>query len=104
LDISGASDPLDAATRLSQDMGIFQMLSQDPMIMSDPVKHYYLLRKILEDAGTQNIEQIIGTAEEAMQMKQALQQQAQQQAAAGQPPQQGASHAPTNGHATPARN
>jgi hypothetical protein len=89
IDVSGASDPLDAATRLSQDMGIFEMLSKDPMIMSDPVKHYYLLRKILEDAGTQNIEQIIGTADEAMQMKQAQQQQAQQQAAMGQPPQAG---------------
>jgi hypothetical protein len=86
IDVSGASDPLDAATRLSQDMGIYELLAQDPDVQSDPVKRYYLKRKLLEDAGTQNIEQIIGTAEEAMQLKAAMQQQAQQQAAMGQPP------------------
>lgn len=89
IDVSGASDPLDAATRLSQDVGIYQALSTNPLVASNVVHLYYLTRKLLEDAGTQNIEQIIGTAEEAQQLQQAQQQAAQQQAAMGAPPQQG---------------
>jgi len=91
IDISGATDPVDAQSRLNQDMGIYQMVMQAPLVQMDPMKQYAFLRKVLEAAGYTDIDKLIGTEQDMMKQMQAMQaQQAQQQQAAaavgGQPP------------------
>jgi hypothetical protein len=86
LDVSGATDPVDAQSRLNQDMGIYQLLMQNPLVMQDPMKMFAITRKVLESAGYSDVDTLIGTKEQLEQILQKQQQAAQQAAAHGQPP------------------
>ena len=106
IDVSGATDPVDADTRLNKDMGIYQMAMQSPIVQMDMLIQYKLLRKVLEAAGYADVDDLIGTVDQMQQkiqaQQQAAQQQAKQQAAMGQQPGQ----KPQNGqqpHGAPAK-
>lgn len=86
LDVSGATDPVDAASRLNQDIGLYQLLTTNPLVASNPMHLYAITRMVLEAAGRADISTLIGTEQDVQQMVQAQQQAAQQAAATGQPP------------------
>jgi hypothetical protein len=91
-DVAGASDPIDAAARRTETIGAVEMLMKTfPMLFQNPVKVYYLARKFCETFNWADMDQIIGTEQDAMQTAQQMQAQAQAQAMMqhGQPGQPG---------------
>ena len=76
IDVSGASDPMDAASRRQEELAAYEIFMKDPDIASNPMRRYYLRRKLAETFDWADIDNIIGTEQEAQQMVQA--QQAQQ--------------------------
>lgn len=106
IDISGASDPIDAAARRTETLAAYEVLSQNPIIMGDPKKLFALTRKLVEsfDWGPE-ADKILGSEQEVLQKIQ--QQQAAQAAQAGQqpgaPPQGGPPQAPPQGAQPPAQ-
>ena len=86
IDISGATDPVDAQTRLNQDMGIYQLVMQSPIVQADQMMQYKFLRKVIETAGYSDVDDLIGTVDSIQQKIAAQQQAAQQAAMAGHPP------------------
>jgi hypothetical protein len=94
IDVAGASDPLDENTRRTENLGFGEILMKFPLVEGDPEKQWYVMRMIGESFNRPDLEQMIGTLEEAKQAKQQQQlMQATQQMAAqqggkpGQPPQ-----------------
>jgi len=77
--VAGSSDPIDSITRKNDLLSLVDVLmTKFPEDFQDPVKRFYLKRRILEAWGFGNdIPQIIGTEQDAMQAKQAMQQQQQ---------------------------
>lgn len=98
IDIAGLSDPTDANTRRNEMMAALGVVGKEfPWIKSDPVHDFNLAEWFFDSFTVSGVERFIGTADEAMQRKQAMQAQAQAQAAQqqgqpgqpGQPPQGG---------------
>jgi hypothetical protein len=77
---------VDAASRLNQDIGLYQLLTTNPLVASNPMHLYAITRMVLEAAGRADISTLIGTEQDVQQMVQAQQAAAQQAAATGQPP------------------
>jgi hypothetical protein len=96
LDVAGATDPVDAASRLTQDIGLYQLLTQNPLVAGNMQHLYAVTRMVLEAAGRADISTLIGTEQDIEKLVQAQQQQAQQAAASGQQPgqQQHPAHKP----------
>jgi hypothetical protein len=92
IDVSGASDPIDATARRADMQNAYELLSQNPLIAQDPLHFYALTRKFVEtmDWGPE-VDKILGTEDELVKKLQAAQaqQQAQAQAQDGQPGQPG---------------
>ena len=93
IDVSGASDPIDAAQRRTETIGFVQTIMQifGPALFQDYMKQWRLARKLFEAMNwDQDVEQILGTEQQAQQTAQQMQQmqqmQAMMQAAGGQPP------------------
>jgi hypothetical protein len=102
IDVAGASDPIDAQARRTETLAAYEVLSQNPIIQSDPMKVFALTRKLIEsfDWGPE-ADKILGSEEDLMKKLQAAQQaQAAQQGAPGAPAQNaappGASPPPQN--------
>jgi hypothetical protein len=90
IDITGASDPIDAVSRRTETLGAVDLFMKFPSIQTNPLKQYYLLRKIAHTFGWADVDQIIGTEQEALQQAQAAAQQAAMQGQQpGQPGQPG---------------
>ena len=92
IDIVGASDPTDAATRRQEVLALYQLLMQNPLVQQSPEKIYAITRMVLEAFNEGDPTELIGTQEQAQQLEQQMQQakaemaqQAQQAAATGQP-------------------
>jgi hypothetical protein len=81
IDIAGASDPVDAASRRQEVMAMVGIISKFPDIAQSAKRRYALLRLILEAFQRPDIESLIGTEQEAAQ---AEQQEAAQRAAQAQ--------------------
>lgn len=102
LDVSGASDPIDAAARRTDTMTAVQMFMQFPLIAQNPLHQYALIRKGIEAMDWADADKIIGTEEELKQQLQQAQQQQQQAAAmGGQPGQPGQGTPPGGGGGQP---
>ena len=113
IDISGASDPIDAATRRSETLAAAEMFMQAfPMLVANNLAHQYALaRKVGESLDWIDIEKIIGTEQEVQQAMMAQQEAAKQQQMmggaagpgqpGGQPQQNGQPQANGNGVRTP---
>lgn len=99
IDVSGATDPIDAVSRLNQDMGIYQLAIANPIVQGDPLKLYAWLRKICEAAGYTDMNTLIGTAQQITQQIQ--QAQAQAAAAGGAPGGQSPPHGGPPGQGSP---
>lgn len=84
--ISGATDPIDSATRRNEALALYDLSVQNPIISRSPLRLWYATRDLFEAFGKSNSDQLIGTEQDAQQMEQQMQQQAQQAAAQGQPP------------------
>jgi ribosomal protein L12E/L44/L45/RPP1/RPP2 len=81
IDISGASDPIDANTRKGETLQAVFEFMQVPLIAQNPMHQFYLLRKAVQAMGWEvDEDKIIGTEQELQEQMQ--QQQAAQQAAA----------------------
>lgn len=76
IDISGASDPMDAASRRQEELAAYEIFMKDPDIAQNPLRRYYLRRKLAETFDWADIDNIIGTEQDAQQMVQAQQAQA----------------------------
>lgn len=85
IDVTGASDPIDAAARRTETLGAADIFMKFPAIATNPMRQYYLLRKIADTFGWADVEQIIGTEMDAQQMMQAAAAAAQQGGQPGQP-------------------
>lgn len=88
VDVSGISDPVDAATRM-QDMAVFteQMMKIFPSRFQKPTGQFALAQAYGETVkNLVNLEQIIGTPEEAQQLEQQMMQAAQAAAQQEQKP------------------
>lgn len=77
--ISGASDPMDLNTQRQEALAAYELFMKDPDIASNPMRRFALRRKFAETFNWSDIDDIIGTEQEAEQMVEA--QQAQQQLA-----------------------
>lgn len=101
IEVAGAADPIDAATRKTEVIAGIQALMQlFPGLFQDPMRQFYLARKMLSAMDwDQDADQLIGTEQQAMQQAQMMQQQAMLQQAMGQQPgqQQPGQHPPQNG-------
>lgn len=76
IDVVGSSDPIDAPARRTETIGAADVFMKFPAIAQNPMRQYYLLRKIAETFNWADIDQIIGTEQDAQQMAQQMQQQA----------------------------
>jgi hypothetical protein len=86
IDVSGATDPIDATTRQNQSLGLYQLLEANPIVQGNPAFLYAVTRMVLEDFGRADITTLIGTPEQLQQQVQAAQAAQQQAAATGQAP------------------
>lgn len=89
ISVVGSGDPIDSSTRRNENITLYDILRQDPLIAQSPMKLWYLQRDLLESFNKTNVYQIIGTEVQAQQNEQAMQQARmaqQQQAQLGQPP------------------
>ena len=94
VDVVGASDPQDQATRRTEVLGLYQLLmTTNPIVQQSPAKIYALSRMLLEAFNEGDVVALIGTEQEAQALEQAKQQMQQAQMAMMQggqmPPQQG---------------
>lgn len=80
VDIVGASDPTDAATRRQEVLALYQLLMTNPIVQQSPMKIYAISRMVLEAFNEGDVTELLGTEEEAQQMEQMKQQMAQAQA------------------------
>ena len=97
IDVSGASDPIDANTRKAETLQAVFEFMQVPLIGQNPMHQFYLLRKAIQAMGWEVEEdKIIGTEQEIQQMmqQQAQQAQAQQLLGGGQDQGQGGGEPP----------
>lgn len=96
IELTGASDPIDAPSRRTETLGAVEFFLKLPLVAQNPMRMYYIARKVADTFGWADVDQIIGTEQEWLQM---AQQMAQAQAAqqgqppGGQPPQGGAPNA-----------
>lgn len=88
IDIAGASDPVDAATRRQEFMAFFGILAKVPQVAGKPTRFHRLLQKFCDVFDIVDADAIIGTDQDAAEEEQQLQ--AQQAAAAAQAGQPGA--------------
>jgi hypothetical protein len=67
IDVAGASDPIDAQARRTETLAAYEVLSQNPIIQSDPMKVFALTRKLIEsfDWGPE-ADKILGSEEDLM--------------------------------------
>lgn len=87
VDVVGASDPADAATRRQEVLGLYQLLMQtNPIVQQSPSKIYALSRMLLEAFNEGDVTELIGTEQEAQQLEEMKK---QMQAAQAQMMQQG---------------
>jgi hypothetical protein len=100
--IVGASDPADAATRRQEVLALYQLLMQNPLVQQSPMKIYAITRMVLEAFNEGDVTELIGTEEDAQKLEQIKEQMQQAQAAMMQqgqmPPGQGQ---PPNGKPQP---
>jgi hypothetical protein len=89
IQVAGASDPIDSTTRNNEMMALFQLVMNVPYIQQNPKLSYEWIKTLVEQRGLRNVQQLIGTPDDAIQfMQQQMQaQQAQMAAGKGQPPQ-----------------
>lgn len=93
VDVVGASDPTDAATRRQEVLALYQLLMANPIVQQSPMKTYAITRMVLEAFNEGDVTELLGTEEEAQQMEDLKKQMAQAQAQMmqqGQPPPGGA--------------
>jgi hypothetical protein len=90
--ITGSTDPIDSITRRNEVATLFEVGVKMPIVTNSVMRQYYWMRMLLEAYGRSDIQQLIGTEQEAQQLQQQMQQQAaamhaqgQQQQAAQQP-------------------
>lgn len=90
-EIAGASDPIDAPARRQETIaGLEAMVKLFPQNFQSPVRAFYALRKFCDAFNWADMDQLIGTEQDAMNMQQQMMAAAQAQAqmqAHGQPPQ-----------------
>jgi hypothetical protein len=96
IDLTGASDPIDAASRRTETLGAVDIFMKFPQIAQNPMRQFYLLRKLAQTFGWADTDQIIGTEQDVLQQMQAQAQMQQQQQQNGVP-QQGPQPPPGNG-------
>lgn len=77
IDVAGASDPIDASERRMEALEAYELFQRDPAIAQNPMRMYYLRRKVAAAFDWADADQIIGTEQEAAQEAQALQAQRQ---------------------------
>jgi hypothetical protein len=77
IDITGASDPIDASSRRQEELGAYEVFMKDPDIATNPMRRFYLRRKLANTFDWADVDQVIGTEKDAMQQAQAQQAQAQ---------------------------
>ena len=77
--ITGSTDPIDSATRKNEILSFVEQMLKFPTIQNDLVKQRALQQKVCEVYGIVNVEEIIGTPEQAQQAMQAQQEAAKKQ-------------------------
>lgn len=104
VDIVGASDPADRASRFQEILGLYNLLMKNPMVAQSPAKIYAITRMVLEAANQGDVTELIGTEAEAQQledvkkeMMQAQQEMLKKQAQTGQAPPGGGGAPSPNG-------
>lgn len=110
IDISGASDPVDAGARRQETMALFGLLSKIPNVIGKPTRLHRLLQMLCDSFDIVDADSIIGSEQDAQQEEQAAQQQAQMaqaggaqpaRAPGGGPPKPGGAPAPAAGAKAP---
>ncbi len=98
IDVSGASDPIDASARRAETANAYELLMGNPIVSQDPMHTYALTRKLVEslDWGPE-ADKILGTEQDLLKKIQQAQQAQQAQAQA----QQGQGGAPPGGAPSP---
>ena len=89
VDVVGASDPTDAATRRQEVLALYQLLMTNPIVQQSPMKIYAITRMVLEAFNEGDVTELLGTEEEAQQLEDLKKQMAAAQAQMmqqGQPP------------------
>lgn len=99
--ISGATDPIDSVTRRNESLAFFQVGMSTPEVAQSPMRRYYWLKMLGEAFNRQDLQQLIGTEQEAQQREEQFQQQQKMMAMAqamgiGGQPQQQQSHGQKN--------
>jgi len=94
VDVVGASDPQDQATRRTEVLGLYQLLmTTNPIVQQSPAKIYALSRMLLEAFNEGDVVALIGTEQEAQILEDAKKKMQEAQMAMAQsgqmPPQQG---------------
>jgi hypothetical protein len=77
LDVAGTGDPIDFQTYAQEYLSFYQLMSQDRDIQGDATKRFALKQQLGKVFRIENLEAILGTAEEAEQAKQQEAQQGQ---------------------------
>lgn len=89
IEVSGASDPVDAASRRQEVMAAIGILSKFPDVMQHATRRHRLLKRFVESLDWADVDALIGTDQEAAEQEQQEQMMAlaaaQQQAGGGQP-------------------
>lgn len=73
--VSGSTDPIDSITRRNESLAFFQIGMQVPEVASSPLKRYYWLKMLGEAFNRQDLQQLIGTEQDAQAREQQMQQQ-----------------------------
>jgi hypothetical protein len=81
--VSGSTDPIDSVTRRNESLAFFQIGMSVPEVAQSPLRRYYWLRMLGDAFNRQDLQQLIGTEQDAQQREQQFQQQQQMQAALG---------------------
>jgi hypothetical protein len=81
--VAGSTDPIDSITRRNESLALFQIGMQVPFVAQDPMKQYYWVKMLLEAFNRQDVQQLIGTEQDAQGRAQQQQQMQQVQTAAG---------------------
>jgi len=86
--VAGSTDPIDATSRNNEMMALFQLAMSVPYIQQNPKLSYEWIKTLVEQRGLRNVQQLIGTPEDAVQfMQQMAAAQALQQLQGGGQPQ-----------------
>jgi hypothetical protein len=78
--VAGSTDPIDSVTRRNESLAFFQIGMSTPEVATSPLKRYYWLKMLGEAFNRQDLQQLIGTEQDAQQREQQAQEQAAQQA------------------------